>query len=180
MFNRGYSAYGYDQLFVDVENYGDIGYNSSMIGQKPRQPEYQHQTPENMYAQQAGLYQMPPKPPRKPTNYGNVYDYLEKNVRDSYNKKNSKDDDIEELKKKLADFQQKHDFLLLFIICIIVYVLINFGSRVFTSLEAKQNIQYVYYNPNDMPTMGIPVAGMMPTMGGMPATAVPIIPMPTS
>lgn len=129
MFNDGFSSYGYDQVIVNpaANNYAD--YNKSLL--QPSSPDisYSIKSDNSKHEQPRQLI--------RPI-YEDVYDYLEKSVQRA-TKKINKEDDVEELKKKIADMQYKYDILMVFIICLIVYVLVTFNSH-------TKHQPYVYYN----------------------------------
>lgn len=62
-----------------------------------------------------------------------IYDYLEKNARESYHKAanatKTTEAEIEELRKKLTEFQHKNDILLIFIIFLVIYILTHINTH---------------------------------------------------
>lgn len=96
--------YGYDQVYIDPIN-GNSGsyqsYTTSLI-----QP--------TKFTKQE-----PPPQQTRPLVPIDVYDYLEKNANVKYR------DQVEDLKKKISEYQYKHDMFLIFIICLVVYIICN-------------------------------------------------------
>lgn len=54
-----------------------------------------------------------------------VYESMEKSIRDDERRKLEEKSELDEMSKKLADFQYKHDIFLIFIICLVVYILMH-------------------------------------------------------
>jgi hypothetical protein len=100
--------YGYDQVYIDPIN-GNSGsyqsYTTSLI-----QP---------TFTKQEHPPQLHPPQQTRPLVPIDVYDYLEKTANVKYR------DKVEDLQKKISEYQYKHDMFLIFIICLVVYIICN-------------------------------------------------------
>lgn len=56
---------------------------------------------------------------------GNAYEHMERSIRADERKKLEEKSELDEMSKKLAEFQYKHDMFLIFIICLVVYILMH-------------------------------------------------------
>ena len=54
-----------------------------------------------------------------------VYEHMEQNIRADERRKIEERVELDEMSKKLADVQYKHDIFLIFIICLVVYILMH-------------------------------------------------------
>jgi len=110
--------------------------------------------------------------------FRDIYDYLEYNADPNPSRKQyrhvQQDDyetqyknrEIEELKKKLADFQYKNDIFLLFIICLIVYIMMQ------TNAVKGSTPMMLYMNGMPSSPMGTPVASVTPVPMYMPSAPI--------
>jgi hypothetical protein len=151
-FNNGYPSYGYDQVFVNPANDSYTSYSNSMIKPKEcstskynnpatsydyRSPSGFARSPNNIYSEDLPMACQRPREmqPRYQMQNDDVYDYLEKNIQESFNKTSNRrllnafQEEVDYLKKKLDEFQQKNDYLLLFIIVLIVYILMRINPN---------------------------------------------------
>lgn len=143
-YGDGFSTYGYDQLFVEPASGSYADYNKTLVSQPlPSTNKYNNPATSYNYEQDSSN-----KVPEK--KYNDVYDFLEKNVREPYEKKggidNTMKSDINEIKKQLLEFQHKNDTLLFFILFLVIYILVQFNSRSVSPLH------YMPYNNTIQPS----------------------------
>jgi|SRR6476661_1191376 len=151
MFNEGFSSYGYDQLFINSNDSSYSDYSRSIINKDMPQESLLKGTANNTYNDTESI-----KPTIQRSN--DVYDYLERNIRDMYNKKMNNGDEVNKLKKQIKNIQYKYDMLMIFLICIIVYTIINFNSL------GKQVVYHIHYNgqqPGPPQASGVPIINPM-------------------
>jgi hypothetical protein len=140
-FNDGYS-FGYDQIYVNPIKETYATYDNSII--KPGDPSANHfNSPKGKagnyggYApisDESGLFSdisqitkmENEKISRKyKESQGDVYEHMERSIRASERQKLEGMYKLDEMSKKLADFQYKHDIFLIFIIFLVIYILMH-------------------------------------------------------
>ncbi|MGL5936417.1 MAG: hypothetical protein ACRCZI_12450 [Cetobacterium sp.] len=149
MFDGGFTTYGYDQVVVNPAAGNYVDYSDSII-QKPDQTA-KYFNPSTSYIYSANKheftrgrdfdehgYHQPMNIPRYSSTrkqlvpgYDDVYDYMEKSVRSTVGqqlKEHEADLEIELLRKKLTEFQHKHDILMIIIICLIIYIVLHISN----------------------------------------------------
>lgn len=134
------NSYGYDEIFVDNTEHGMYpDYIKSLV-----QPTEDSNKEKSVQSQRMQL------PPQRPNMMDHAYNYsMPKYKADSsdvqmYKSKVMLDEFIiDDLRKKLSDYQSKHDIFLIFIICLITYIMIC----------NSQNQHMKYYIHNNQPMM---------------------------
>lgn len=94
--------------------------------------------------------------------YNDVYDYLDRSAK-SYNDENSI---IDDLRKKISEYKYKHDIFLIFIICLVVYIIIQHNSA---------NNRQMLFHYDAYGSIPMPMRPMQPMMA-MPQMPVPAAP----
>ena len=160
-----YNSYGYDEIFVDpLSGSSYPSYINTLIQPSGGNSDDKVASVARNENKRSNNIPFVPESEQiqkmkglSPSPYNDVYDYLEKTVqrdnhaRHSYEKKISVDSlYIEDLRKKVSDYQYKHDIFLIFIICLVVYIIIQSNSN--------RSQPMVYYGtpptmfPNMMPS----------------------------
>lgn len=144
-FNSGYS-FGYDQIYVDPVRETHATYDNSII--KSCDPLANHfNAPKGKVnvnygayggygpvSDESGLFsdisQITKMEQQKiSSKYSqpqeDVYEHMEMRIRADERRKLEEKSELDEMSKKLADFQYKHDIFLIFIICLVVYILMH-------------------------------------------------------
>lgn len=119
------STFGYDELFVNptMGTYAD--YNTNML--KPtRTPTYDNRMLKNIYNYE-NEYSKPRSRNNDPSTFNNVYDYLERSAKHCSDKIANFSPEIEELKKKLVEFQHKNDILLIFLVYLVIIIIMQYN-----------------------------------------------------
>lgn len=125
------TGYGYDQLFTQpiAGTYNDYNIESNN--------KYDKNVIRNLHAAENESRYHGKK-------YNNVYDYLEQSARGT-NALRSFNPEIEELKKKLIEFQHKNDILLIFLVYLILIIMYQYNMG-----NSASNMYYgpTYARPN--------------------------------
>lgn len=149
MFDGGFTTYGYDQVVVNPAAGNYVDYSDSIIKKPNNEKRYFNPSTSFDYSSNRheftrgtdfddSDYHRPMHIPRySPSRkqlvpgYDDVYDYMEKSVRSSVGQQLKERDselEIELLRKKLVEFQHKHDILMIIIICLIIYIVLHVSN----------------------------------------------------
>lgn len=178
--------YGYDQLYIDPAPETYIDYSNSII-----QPTVKNNIHTDNFMASPTIDDDGCPPLRSTPKYNNVYDYLEKTAKSpdistlgqmSYPQMSSVSNSykpyikkhggtLDNLQEKIKEFQEKHDMFLIFIICLVVFIVIQFGS---SSASTVQHMHYIIPMPsNDGSNSGQASNGTVP-IGMIPISVAPI------
>lgn len=153
MFDGGFSSYGYDQVIVNPAAGNYVDYSDSVL-KKPKRNENRYFNPSTSYDysirqeytrgrefedddmnqpihRPMNIPRYSPSKKQIMPGYDDVYDYMEKNVRSNFEKQlrdRNNEIEVEMLRRKLIEFQHKHDILMIVIICLIIYIVLHVGS----------------------------------------------------
>lgn len=125
--------YGYDQLFVNPTSDAYIDYSSSIV--KPIKKEGNNPIANAAYEEEQNRTSM------ERLKYNNVYDYLEKHAQHTMSKSHTTE--IQDLKRRISEFQQKNDMFLIFIICLVIYVILQYNNA------TAPQIHYITQSPGN-------------------------------
>ena len=118
------SFFGYDELYINPTNNSYAEYNNIKLkSEKQPSAKYDNRVLKDIYNYENKPFH------KKMKSYSNVYDYLEKNIKDDCEETSFdlKDFKIAELKKKLMEFKHKNDILLIFLIYLVIVIFVQYN-----------------------------------------------------
>ena len=158
--------YGYDQVYIDPINGNGSSYQSytnSLV--QPTREEAMTSFSKTENFRSPNIPFIPEVEQRERMRqisqpYNDVYDYLEKNARNTRYERNMYENKfdrdqmvIDDLRKKVSEYQYKHDIFLIFIICLVVYIM---------TLSNKKHQSVIHYDSMMRP-MQAPIHMPMPS-----------------
>jgi len=138
------SSFGYDELFVNptMGTYAD--YSTNMLKPvKVPSAKYDNRMLKNIYNYENEYSK--PRSRTDPSTFENVYDYLERSAKHCSDKISSFNPEIEDLKKKLVEFQHKNDILLIFLIYLVIVIVMQYNM--YAPYTQQYNSPYMTMRP---------------------------------
>lgn len=142
------SLFGYDEIFINPALNSYYEYNTTLKSEKPVSAKYDNRALKDIYKFENTTHKS-----------GHGMDYMERNARNFRQKIGSgigsilemKDSKIEELKKKVSEFQHKNDMLLIFLIYLVFIIVVQYNmstpSYPMPSMP-MYNSPYIHYQPS--------------------------------